>query len=387
MNIDFSQPALENKLKQASSVPQRFMQGLRNKWQRLTLPQRLYLLAALLLMSEHLGLVAIITTIALTLEFWPVFERVWHSLAGKAVLLLFYAIVANYALAMASAIVNEVVGVPATHFNYTHNFAILLLLPAWILGISAVGLLFAQILMPFYLLIALVLKPIGIKLFSLTGNSHYRFTTLMVRFILSFVLLYHLLLLMGDVEERVESALSDIKAIEQTVKGDLNHDQDKLATISLDDAVADKEMNPQFAAVEPEVQGGLANAESDVELDKEANKVPNKVPNTATAGRQNVSEEENTTDIQADQQQDSTTSLAREYASIRHAYQGEIRELIAQFAYHFEADSRSRCEKQEDANVVELNDYEILEVVPDDTAKYHYRFTVRKCISPAFPAT
>lgn len=382
------------------------MQGLRNKWQRLTLPQRLYLLAALLLMSEHLGLVAIITTIALTLEFWPVFERVWHSLAGKAVLLLFYAIVANYALAMASAIVNEVVGVPATHFNYTHNFAILLLLPAWILGISAVGLLFAQILMPFYLLIALVLKPIGIKLFSLTGNSHYRFTTLMVRFILSFVLLYHLLLLIGDVEERVESALSDIKAIEQTVKGDLNHDQDKLATISLDDAVADKEMNPQFVSVEPvepEVEGGLANAESDaesdvepdVELDKEANKEanteltkePNKVPNTATAGRRNVSEEENTTDIQADQQQDSTTSLAKEYASIRHAYQGEIRELIAQFAYHFEADSRSRCEKQEDANVVELNDYEILEVVPDDTAKYHYRFTVRKCISPAFPAT
>ncbi|WP_052813829.1 hypothetical protein [Shewanella sp. cp20] len=312
MNIDFSQPALENKLKQASSVPQRFMQGLRNKWQRLTLPQRLYLLAALLLMSEHLGLVAIITTIALTLEFWPVFERVWHSLAGKAVLLLFYAIVANYALAMASAIVNEVVGVPATHFNYTHNFAILLLLPAWILGISAVGLLFAQILMPFYLLIALVLKPIGIKLFSLTGNSHYRFTTLMVRFILSFVLLYHLLLLMGDVEERVESALSDIKAIEQTVKGDLNHDQDKLATISLDDTVADKEMNSQFAAVDPEVQGGLANAESDVEpdveLDKEKNKAantelnkePNKATNTATAGRQDGGKEENTTDIQAD---------------------------------------------------------------------------------------
>ncbi|MCG9746524.1 hypothetical protein [Shewanella sp. Isolate8] len=345
-------------------------------------------------MSEHLGLVAIITTIALTLEFWPVFERVWHSLAGKAVLLLFYAIVANYALAMASAIVNEVVGVPATHFNYTHNFAILLLLPAWILGISAVGLLFAQILMPFYLLIALVLKPIGIKLFSLTGNSHYRFTTLMVRFILSFVLLYHLLLLIGDVEERVESALSDIKAIEQTVKGDLNHDQDQLATIGLDDA-ADKEINPQFAAVEPEVEGGLANAESDVELDKEANKEanteltkePNKASITETAGLQNGSEEENTTDTQADQQQNSTTSLAREYASIRHAYQGEIRELIAQFAYHFEADSRSRCEKQEDSNVVELNDYEILEVVPDDTAKYHYRFTVRKCISPAFPAT
>ncbi|QYJ95964.1 hypothetical protein K0J45_10240 [Shewanella alkalitolerans] len=358
MNIDFSKPALEDKLNRITSIPQRFNQGLKNLWQRLTLPQRLYLLAALLLMSEHLGLVAIITTIALTLEFWPLFERIWHSLAGKAVLLLFYAIVANYALAMAGAIVNEVVGVPATHFNYTHNFAILLLLPAWILGISAIGLLFVQLLMPFYLMIALVLKPVGIKLFSLTGNSHYRFTTLMVRFVLSLVLLYHLILLIGDVEERVESALNDLKTIEESVKGESNKGQDKQLTANTDEVAANLEMKAQPSAEVSEKDEALSNAE------------------TAQEKR----------DDQQTRQAESEASLAKEYASLRHAYQGEIRELIAEFAYRLEADSRSRCEKSENANVVELNDYEILEVVPDNTAKYRYRFTVRKCISPAFPA-
>ncbi|MXR67389.1 hypothetical protein GNT65_01650 [Shewanella sp. JBTF-M18] len=357
MNIDSARPALEDKLKQIASAPKRFMNRLTTVWQRLTLPQRLYLLAALLLMSEHLGLVAIITTIALTLEFWPLFERVWHSLAGKAILLLFYAIVANYALAMAGAIVNEVVGVPANHFNYTHNFAILLLLPAWILGISAVGLLFVQLLMPFYLMIALILKPIGIKLFSLTGNNHYRFTTLMVRFVLSFVLLYHLILLIGDVEQRVESALSDIKTMEQSLKKDSNQNQKMRPTIETDGAVANGDVGYQ-----PGANAGGIEKEASL-LDQDFIQVQ--------------------PDDQTDNQQD--RELALEYASLRQTYHDVIRVLIAQFAYYYEADSRSRCEKHEDANVVELNDYEILEVVPDNAAKYRYRFTVRKCISPAFP--
>ena len=330
-------------------MPKSFIHSIRTIWQRLAFSQRLYLLAALLLASDNLGLVAIITTIALTLEFWPVFERVWHSLAGKAILLLFYAIVANYALAMAGAIVNEVVGVPATHFNYTHNFAILLLLPAWVLGISAVGLLFAQILMPFYLLIALLLKPIGFKLFSLTGNSHYRFTTLIVRFVLSFVLLYHLILLIGDVEEQVETALNDIQKIESTV------------------SIGKTESHPQ-QPISDEKRALVTVLET---------QNPPATP-TENTNLENIADE-------ALAEENATDSLAHEYAQVRHAYQLQIRQLIAQFAYHLEADGRSRCEKQENANVVELNDYEMLEVVPDEQAKYRYRFTVKKCVSAAFP--
>ncbi|QDF75298.1 MULTISPECIES: hypothetical protein [Shewanella] len=350
MNLENFKPGLENKITRLVMMPKSFVLSIKATWQRLTLPQRLYLLAALLLASDSLGLVAIITTIALTLEFWPVFERVWHSLAGKAILLLFYAIVANYALAMAGAIVNEVVGVPATHFNYTHNFAILLLLPAWVLGISAVGLLFAQIIMPLYLFIALLLKPIGIKLFSLTANSHYRFTTLLVRFVLSFVLLYHLILLIGNVEEQVETAFSDIKKIENTVTMGTS-----------------KTLSQQ-----PEL--------TEARLKEEKADTP--TPSTASPFMETNLEQQSNA---VKKEEDEPESLAQEYAKVRLAYQQEIRQLIAQFAYHLEADGRSRCEKRDEANVVELNDYEILEVVPDEQAKYRYRFTVRECISAAFP--
>ncbi|WP_428618040.1 hypothetical protein [Shewanella sp.] len=350
MNLENFKPGLENKITRLVMMPKSFVLSIKAIWQRLTLPQRLYLLAALLLASDSLGLVAIITTIALTLEFWPVFERVWHSLAGKAILLLFYAIVANYALAMAGAIVNEVVGVPATHFNYTHNFAILLLLPAWVLGISAVGLLFAQIIMPLYLFIALLLKPIGIKLFSLTANSHYRFTTLLVRFVLSFVLLYHLILLIGNVEEQVETAFSDIKKIENTV------------TMGTSKTLSQQ---PELTQVSPKEE-----------------KADTPTPSTASPFMETNLEQQSNA---VKKEEDEPESLAQEYAKVRLAYQQEIRQLIAQFAYHLEADGRSRCEKRDEANVVELNDYEILEVVPDEQAKYRYRFTVRECISAAFP--
>ena len=52
--------------------------------------------------------------------------------------------------------------------------------------------------------------------------------------------------------------------------------------------------------------------------------------------------------------------------------------------YHFEADDFSRCAKAENSKVVELNDYEIVEIIPDHTMPYSYKFIVKACESPAF---
>ena len=64
-----------------------------------------------------------------------------------------------------------------------------------------------------------------------------------------------------------------------------------------------------------------------------------------------------------------------------------IKILVAQFAYHWEADKFSRCDKDESSRVVELNDYEIVELFEDESTPYGIRFEVKKCISPAFPDT
>ena len=80
-------------------------------------------------------------------------------------LLLFYAVIANFALAGAASVVNEVVGVSSSHFSYTHNFAILLYLPAWTLAISIIALLLLQIFVPFYLFHSVVIKTLRSRWF------------------------------------------------------------------------------------------------------------------------------------------------------------------------------------------------------------------------------
>jgi hypothetical protein len=290
----------------------------------LSLSQKLYLVAFILFCTsgEQLVWVAFISVIAMGVEFWPLFERVWHSLAGKAVLLLFYAIIANFALATSGAVVNEVVGVSARHLDYTHNFAILLYLPAWFVVMSGLVLLAMQIIIPLYFIVSLLLKPLGVIAIRFTEYSKFRKITALLRLILASVVLYHLGLLIN-----VEDAVSV--------------SEDTLASV----APADLSVLP--------VELNVIQVTPDLKLQ---------------LGKQN----------EKDQQE-------KNYDEIRQYYQQKVREMIAMFAFRLEADSRSRCNKAIDSNVIELNDYEILEITRDKSAKYGYQFEVKKCISPAFP--
>lgn len=298
---------------------------------RLTLAQKLYLLAlCLLTFSDNLGMVAIVTVVALTLEFWPLFERVWHSLSGKAALLLFYAVIANFAIAGAASVVNEVVGVSTEHFSYTHNFAILLYLPAWIIVMTALAILMLQVAVPFYLFCLLLLKPFGVIGFKLINHNHFRLTTMFIRLILSTVVLYHLVL---------------ITSLDNELSLDLN-DPDGLL------------MNELSSKDKEELSNELANMRKNDPSD---------------AGSTTLGISFNDDAAQKDK-----------YEHVRKDYENMVRSMIATFAYRLESDSRSRCAIAPGSNIVELNDYEIVEIRPDKSADYGYSFEVKMCISPAF---
>ncbi len=305
---------------------------------RLTLAQKLYLLAlTLLIFSDRLGLVAIITVIALTLEFWPLFDRVWHSLAGKTILLLFYAIIANFAIAGAASVVNEVVGVATTHFSYTHNFAILLYLPAWVIAMTALAILMLQVAVPFYLVGLLLLRPFGVKAIRLINHNHFRFTTMFIRLILASVVLYHLALI-ASFSNELSADLNDPNGI---VRNELSE--------------KDKQ-----------------------ELTKELNSIKKDL------SIQEPVEEKDTINLSFASDENNKENQAR-YRNVRADYEKMVRTLIARFAYQLESDSRSRCEISPGSNIVELNDYEIVEIRKDKAADYGFKFEVKKCISPAFP--
>ncbi|QDO84166.1 hypothetical protein FM037_14150 [Shewanella psychropiezotolerans] len=302
---------------------------------RLTVAQKLYLLALfLLIFSDNFGMVAIVTVAALTLEFWPLFERVWHSLSGKAVLLLFYAVIANFAIAGAASVVNEVVGVSTEHFSYTHNFAILLYLPAWIIVMTALAILMLQVAVPFYLLCLLLLKPFGVTGLKLINHNHFRFTTMFIRLILSSVVLYHLML---------------ITSLDDELSQDLS-DPDGLV------------MNELSAQDKEELSNELTNLREKDKTDDAS----------LTIGLSF-----NGSDAEKKEQVDN-------YENVREDYEKMVRSMIARFAYQLESDSRSRCAIAPGSNIVELNDYEIVEIRRDKAADYGYSFEVKKCISPAF---
>lgn len=313
---------------------------------KLSFVQKLYLFAFILLcFNKSLAIVAAITVVGLLAEFWPLFTRVWHSLAGKAVLLLFYAVIANFALAGAASVVNEVVGVSSSHFSYTHNFAILLYLPAWTLAISIIALLVLQVFVPFYLFTLLLLKPFGIDGFNLTNLQHYQKWTMFFRLVLSSILLYHLALL-SDVDSVIEENLDNPKLLSIQSPAAEQSELKKVIQISVDE---------------------LEQAKKDQEITN--SKKPKENSDNSTL---NTLEQEITTSVNKSKQ-------------LRALYAQKTREFIAHFAYQLEADGKSRCAIANNAHIVELNDYEILEISPDMSKPYGYHFEVKVCQSPAFP--
>lgn len=368
------------KLPQATSMPvllwQQAIAKLKAFRDKLSFAQKLYLVAIVLLALEQpLALVAFISVIAILLEFWPVFEKLWNSLAGKAVLLLFYAIIANFALANASAVVNEVVGVSASHFNYTHNFAILLYIPAWCIIVSGIIMAMVQICAPFYFIFIQLLKPLGIKPKRLIEHPAYHRTTFIVRVILSLVVLYHVWMLLGlDVKVEDDEEIQQIAQqwVDQQVPG---------AEETSDELLA------QIAAAQAKKQAQAKQTDNGAST---GNSSQAKVEQLQTAQGQHAepvlnSDTDEPTVEQATPVDELTDTATDDYQQLHDNYVSGVRKAVALFAFYFEADSRSRCEKHPDAHVVELNDYEILEVLPDAKASMGFSFTVRQCVSAAFP--
>jgi hypothetical protein len=67
------------------------------------------------------------------------------------------------------------------------------------------------------------------------------------------------------------------------------------------------------------------------------------------------------------------------------SYDKRIKNILAYFIYENEADSRSRCEHTQGSRVIELNDYEILEIIKLETTQDEtsYSYQVKPCISAA----
>ena len=333
----------KSKIQSFRDAIMRFHVGFWRRINTLNTAQKLYILALILLAIPDTNwvLVCLFTSSALGLEFWPRFTKIWHSLLGKSFILFFYAIIANFALASAASIVNEVSGVAANHLPYTHNFVILMYLPVWIIGFTLVGLLILQVLSPIYILAILLLRPFGIRAVKVLSQSRFPVLTTIVRMVLSLVLLMQLVALneknFVEMSEQINSTLAEV------VKDNENQADDVLGDIE----VGDREVNDE--------QGQLVDSNEDQST------------NTKVLGIRI-----NTDDTQKQR-------------SIYYAYRDVVLRGLNTFIYSLEADSFSRCNFTAPTRVVELNDYEMLTVTPNKELRYGYSYQVLPCKSIGVP--
>ena len=323
----------------------KLLSHIKSIWFNLNTAQKLYLLAFITLAIFKLTwLCATITIIALIIEFWPKFNQLWNSLAGKALILVFYASIANFVLASASGIVNEVTQVSANHFNYTHNFATLLYLPPWTLGITLATLLGLQLILPFYIIVLLLIKPFGSDRIKFISQSYSPLLTALTRFFLATVVFVSLIAFID--EKPPEKVLNDI--------------------------VNSFENSQSLANKSP--------AEQEQAIEKLSEQIEKKLPSSDNDGAQTK-----TFGIRLEGE-DENTQTVRQFLDTK-GYFERSKRLIAMFAYSYEADSYSRCKKSTESKSIELNDYEIIEITPDQSMPYGYQFTVRACESAGISAT
>ncbi|WP_144211829.1 hypothetical protein [Shewanella donghaensis] len=341
------------------SLPSAIMTSCQTVISRLTVAQKLYFIAFIMMLSfDGSALVGVIAMFAMLIEFWPMFTKAWESLAGKAFLLLFYAVIANFSLVWAGSVVNEVTGISAEHLTYTHNLVVLLYMPVWFVVISGMALMLLQPAIMVYFLLLPFLKLVGVKAIRFTKGEYYRKRTLFVRVVLAFVVLTNLFML-GDFENSFESI----------------DPQARMASL-----------------LKEEAQQQLQSQESLPNSDSTASAVPVTVeeeplPEEAEQLLKDITGK-SVAEITADDSLNisfTDSKTERRYDLIREAYRVLVRKLVAEFVFYLESNQYSRCHTAAGSKVVELNDYEILEIVADETGKYGYTFVVKQCISPAFP--
>jgi hypothetical protein len=123
-------------------------------WQVLHSNQKIYLLAVILGISQdqllttitvldpNIGILIVgsIAMVGMLRELLNIFTQVWQTLLGKSIIFIIYVIIGNFTLAVAARKVNYITGVDPESLIYAQGFTTVLVLPLWLLLLTAMSL-------------------------------------------------------------------------------------------------------------------------------------------------------------------------------------------------------------------------------------------------------
>jgi hypothetical protein len=150
-------------------------------WQQLDLAQRCYLVSTLLVLGWMLslgtqpwllGFLGVSLFGAVISDIWQGFVRIWHSLPGKAFILVCYAVLANFCFALADSSVNNLIGVRPDVVPFSVNLTLMLLAPFWSFILAFALLTVYLLLHTLKFCLLLLLRPLGVRSHHLQNGSY-----------------------------------------------------------------------------------------------------------------------------------------------------------------------------------------------------------------------
>ncbi|SFC88676.1 hypothetical protein [Pseudoalteromonas denitrificans] len=152
-HFKFLQQSIKATSNKIFEILERFLTIPRNiitAWHKLHGNQKIYVLVLGLIFyfseqvfsgsESHVAFIGCIALIAMARELWSLFTRIWDTMFGKSIILVLYAVVANFTLALAAQKINIIVGVAPSELVYTQGLTTLMMLPFWILLLSVFAL-------------------------------------------------------------------------------------------------------------------------------------------------------------------------------------------------------------------------------------------------------
>jgi len=332
-------------------------------WQKLQPAQRGYALATLCVGLWLLSFgsqqwllygMALMLLYAVTMDMWQGFLRIWNSLAGKAVIIVFYAILGNFCFAMAESQVNNLIGIRTDVVPYTVNLTVLLLAPIWSFVLSLVVLTLYTMLHTGKIMLLLLLRPLGVRSHHILGEEAYPVKTLLARVIYLPVFMSCLAVLPSAYLAGDSNELSNLFSDEPTL---INLTPNENTTDIPKDKVLDAAQQDATVAM---AQSALQNGQANLPTVKADSQHP--TAQVITHGSTSV-----------------TIDLSYSMPTIPW-----LNRTLAGFLYQIESMGRSSCVMSGAEHLVHINDYEVLVITPDQKAESGYQYQVRLCGSVGY---
>lgn len=346
----------------------RWRTGLGERWAQLHTNQVIYLVALFLFFvvegdltepNASIWIVGILAFIGMARELGAIFIKVWESTFGRLILLVLYAAIANFTIAVASQKVNIVINADPTQLYHTLGVTTLLILPLWLMIVSVVAMVMIFGLMQILRLIKglfVLIRIIGRKT---TVKEAFPKTFIVVRLILLVpvsMTMLNSLVWYGEQLNLPRIPGFNISSDSGSI-GDV-----QVARVGLD-------------IIENELQKENLSAKEREELLAAKHKLLENSENTLN---DKLTESVSVAKDDALSKEQIKTESVKSNEQPTEFYFLDM--LIASFVYNFEAFEFSHCQKAQNERVVYISENDILVVKKEGSAPTGFAFSTRSCI-------